>query len=188
MSGRTLFAIYKPFINLLSTLFGLLPRPLGDLVYEMSTAFSNNAALLIRYCWLKARAASAGDNVYIGRHVVVKNVSSLCLGSNVSIHDSCYIDAMGGISIGDNVSIAHSSSILSFDHQWCDKNVPIKYNPVSLQSVSIGNDVWIGCGTRILAGVTISARVVVGAGSIVNKSVSSCVLVAGCPAKFIKNI
>ena len=68
------------------------------------------------------------------------------------------------------------------------KKTPIKYNSVSLHSVFVDNDVWIGCGVRILAGVKLSKRVIVGAGSIVTKDVGSAKLVAGNPAIFIKNI
>jgi acetyltransferase-like isoleucine patch superfamily enzyme len=51
----------------------------------------------------------------------------------------------------------------------------------------IGNDVWIGRSSIVLSGVTISDGAVVGAGSIVTKDVPSYAIVAGNPAKFIRN-
>lgn len=51
----------------------------------------------------------------------------------------------------------------------------------------IGNDVWIGRSSIVLSGVTISDGAVVGAGSVVTKDVPSFAIVAGNPAKFIRN-
>ena len=51
----------------------------------------------------------------------------------------------------------------------------------------VGNDVWIGEGAIIIAGVHIGDGAVVAAGSVVTKNVESCTIVGGNPAKFIKN-
>ncbi|WP_220727602.1 acyltransferase, partial [Marinilactibacillus psychrotolerans] len=84
------------------------------------------------------------------------------------------------------VSIAHSTSILSSDHTWDDKSLPIKYNKLSLKPVTIKSDVWLGCGVRILAGSFINKRVVIAAGAVVNKTIESNILAGGIPAKKIK--
>jgi acetyltransferase-like isoleucine patch superfamily enzyme len=137
---------------------------------------------------LKAITKKVGDNVYIGKYVILKNTYNLEIGSNVSIHDFCYLDAIGGISISDNVSIAHNCTILSANHTWSDISIPIKYNIENLKKTSIGDNVWIGCGVKILAGVNINTRVVVAAGSVINKDIDSNILVGGMPAKKIKDI
>lgn len=84
----------------------------------------------------------------------------------------CYFECSGGLMIGNNVSIAHSSSILTSTHTYSDFNLPIKYNEI-LKTVVIHDDVWIGCGVRILCGVHIDTRCIIGANSLVNKSVDS---------------
>jgi acetyltransferase-like isoleucine patch superfamily enzyme len=110
------------------------------------------------------------------------------MGDRISLHEFVYIDAAGGISIGNDVSIAHGCSIVSFEHGWSDINVPIKYNPIISKPVSIGSDVWIGCGVRILAGAKIGNRVVVAAGSVVKGVLAPGGVYAGSPAKRIKEI
>ena len=100
----------------------------------------------------------------------------------------CYIDGAGGIEIGNDVSIAHSSSILSTNHTWNDVTVPIKYNKETFSKVTIENDVWIGCGCRILAGVTLHERSVIAAGAVVTSTVESNSVYGGIPAKLIKKI
>jgi virginiamycin A acetyltransferase len=52
--------------------------------------------------------------------------------------------------------------------------------------VTIGNDVWVGYGTLILSGITVGDRVVVGAGSVVTRSVPAYAVVAGNPARVVK--
>ncbi len=54
--------------------------------------------------------------------------------------------------------------------------------------ITIGDDVWIGGGCTILAGVTIGDNSIVAAGSVVTKDVPSNTIVAGNPAKRIKDI
>lgn len=59
------------------------------------------------------------------------------------------------------------------------------YSPFEKECV-IGNDVWIGCNSTILRGVTIGDGAVIGANSLVNKDVPPYAIVAGTPAKVIK--
>lgn len=55
------------------------------------------------------------------------------------------------------------------------------------QKTHVGNDVWIGNGAIIIAGVTIGDGAIVAAGSVVTKDVEPCTIVGGNPARFIKN-
>jgi acetyltransferase-like isoleucine patch superfamily enzyme len=129
-----------------------------------------------------------GDNVFVGRSVEIKHWEKLTIGSNVSIHKQCYLDAVGGIHIDNDVSIAHQTSMISFEHTWEEASLPIRDNPVSAAKITIHSDVWVGCGCRILAGVEIFSRAVVAAGAVVTKNVLPHSIVGGVPAKPIKTI
>ena len=59
------------------------------------------------------------------------------------------------------------------------------YSPFEKECI-IGNDVWIGCNSTILRGVTIGDGVVIGANSLVNKSIPPYAIAVGTPAKVIK--
>ena len=54
--------------------------------------------------------------------------------------------------------------------------------------IVIGKNVWIGANVTIVAGVTIGDNVIIGAGSIVTKDIEKNIIVAGVPAKKIKDI
>lgn len=184
--GQRLFAKFSMVLLALSRTLRAIPIPLRRLIWDLSNPFGGNLALAIRYIVLCSLCRSVGENVYIGQNVRIVNPEALTIGDNVSIHASCYIDAVGGCEIGDNVSIAHASSILTFEHTWENPQLPIKYNPTINAAVSIKSDCWIGCGVRILSGVTIGTRCVVAAGAVVTRNVPHNAIAAGVPARVIK--
>jgi len=86
----------------------------------------------------------------------------------------------GGIHIGANCLIASGTTILSHDHCKRVDNQPL------LVDTYIGKNCFIAVNSTILPGVKIGDEVVVGAGSVVTKDVPSNCIVAGNPAKVIR--
>lgn len=187
-SGRDKFKKFKKIINLLIKLDSFLPKKVNSFLLQFFRNTNGVFGLLTRYILVKNLAQSCGDNVSIQPNVFLFNLHTISFGNNISIHPMCYIDGAGKISIGNDVSIAHNSSILSTNHTWKEIDVPIKYNPETFQEVIIQDDVWIGCGCRILAGVIIESRTIIAAGAVVNKKIESKSIYAGIPAKLIKKI
>jgi acetyltransferase-like isoleucine patch superfamily enzyme len=97
----------------------------------------------------------------------------------------CYLDATGGLTIGNDVSIAHGVSILTTEHEYAVPGVATRDAAVREAAVAIGDDVWIGAGARILAGVRIGDHAVVGAGAVVTRDVPARQVVAGVPARAV---
>ena len=192
MTGREFFRRTKRIIDMLVWADSFLPKKLNRLFFAMLAPFEGRGFIVLRYILIRNLAVSCGENVAVFHNVFINFGESgregLRFGKNVSVNTGCYIDASGGISIGDNVSIAHQTSILSTNHTWTDPNVPICYNEVASRPVRIEDDVWIGCGCRILSGVTIHSRSVVAAGAVVCRNVEFNTVVGGVPAKFLKNI
>ncbi|MBP3917181.1 acyltransferase [Clostridium sp.] len=187
-SGREKFAKMKKVIEINVFILKLFPKCALKILWNIINGWHGNVGLLLRYCIAKVLFKACGDNVYIAPYVIIKNFHNIELGDNVSIHQFCYIDAHESIVIGNNVSVAHGSSIIDFEHTWDDKSMPIKYNNLITKQIKIEDDVWIGCGCRILAGVTLKSRSVIAAGAVVNKNVGSSTVVGGVPAKIIKFI
>lgn len=184
--GRLLFKKYKRIINFFYKIYYFSPvvfrRCYGILF------FGNKFKILFNYFDLKSKSKYVGDNVYVSKNIIIKNPSNLSVGSNFSIHEFSYIDAAGEIEIGNNVSIAHNCSLISFEHGWDDISIPIKYNPTTLNKITIGNDVWLGCGVRILSGTVIEDRVIVAAGAVVKGHLESGYIYGGIPAKRLKKL
>ena len=88
------------------------------------------------------------------------------------------------IKIGDNVSIAYNVLIQDSDyHTTYDENGKSKLDTLP---ITIENNVWIGANAIILKGVTLGEGCIVAAGSVVTKSAPAYSLVAGNPARIIK--
>jgi maltose O-acetyltransferase len=96
------------------------------------------------------------------------------------------------IIIGDRVSIAPNVTIISeSEPNNSPKLAAIKYVKDKLlkdEKVIIENDVWLGASVTILPGVKIGEGAIVGAGAVVTKNVEPYTVVAGIPAKVIRNL
>lgn len=119
-------------------------------------------------------------DIYSGASISITKNATLVLGSgyaNRNLNLACF----ERIEIGENVFISENVTIRDSD----DHSIfPGKRK--STMPIRIGNHVWIGLNVTILKGVTIGNGAVIAAGSLVNKDVPENVLVAGVPAKIIK--
>lgn len=114
----------------------------------------------------------------------------ISIGSNCRFGAYNHITAINEIRIGDNLLTGKWVTITDNSHgssDFASLNVPPVERPlISKGTVVIGNNVWIGEKVTILPGVTIGNGVVIGANSVVTKSVPDYCVVAGNPAKIIK--
>jgi maltose O-acetyltransferase len=110
----------------------------------------------------------------------------LTIGEGCWINIGLLINLGAPITIGDKVAIGHDVMLLTDSHELGPEERRAS-NMIS-QPVTIGNGVWIGTRSVILAGVTIGAGSIVAAGSMVTKDVPSNVLVGGVPARIIREL
>lgn len=182
MTGRQLFIYIDKIYPLFKWIYFIYA------LYLKLSKVLQLSSIIIRYFYIKHVIKKCGTNVSIHSNVKLLGLKNIQIGSNVSFHTMCYIDGTGGLTIGDNVSIAHNTTIMTTNHSWNDLNKPIKYNPLTYKSVRIENDVWIGAGVRIMAGVTIHKHCIIAAGAVVTKDCYENGIYAGVPAKRIKDI
>lgn len=186
MNGRKVFEKYSKEINLLVRFINVFPRNIRLKKLEKLRKKDGKISMLKRYILVKSLSKSCGNNVAIFPDVFFENIENLSIGNNVSIHQMCYIDAEGIIEIGNDVSIAHRTTILSSNHSYVDDKIAIKYQPMKLNKTVIGNNVWIGCSSIIMSGVTIGEGCVVGGGSVVTHNIEANSISVGNPANIIK--
>ena len=109
---------------------------------------------------------------------------NIVLGKNVFINCNCVFLDCNVIKIGNNTVIGPNTHIYTVSHP-----IDVKLRKLYLQytkPVSIGCDCWIGGNVTILPGITIGNNVVVGAGSVVTKSIPDNVVAVGNPCRIIK--
>lgn len=109
---------------------------------------------------------------------------NITFGENVFVNASCHFQDQGGIRIGDNALIGHQVVLASLNHDMNPKDRGNLYPG----EIVIENDAWVGSNATVIKGITIGEGAVVAAGSVVTKDVSSYTIVAGNPARVIKEI
>jgi acetyltransferase-like isoleucine patch superfamily enzyme len=188
MQGRTLFRVFRPLLLAASAVLRLLPRSFSVLAMMLVRYIPTHLGVGMRYILLHRLSMHCGESVAVFEGIYLRRLHAAEFGDHISIHPMCYIDATGGLKIGSNVSIAHGTTIMTTTHNYTDAGVNIREAPELFGPVTIGSDVWIGAGVRILAGVSIGNRVVIGAGSVVTKDIPSNSLAVGVPARVVKSI
>jgi acetyltransferase-like isoleucine patch superfamily enzyme len=136
-----------------------------------------------------------GNNVKIGKHLF--NSSGLRIGgggrqhpnANFSIGDRCtihnnFINVCEPVEIGDDVGLSPDTSFLTHGY-WLSA---FDGYPASFSGIKIGNGVIIGYRSLVMMGVEITTNCVIGAQSVVTKSILKRGIYAGSPARFIKDI
>lgn len=188
MKRRRMFLKIRPIIIVLSFIFSVFGKKMNLLFFSIFRRMPGYIGQIVRYIFLKNCIKEIGDNVTIGPGVYFKWPERIKIGNNVTINEMCYIEGVGEVHIGNDVAIAHASTIMSSNHTYDIKDLPMNLNPIVGSRIIIEDDVWLGCGVRILAGVHIKSRTIVAAGAVVNKSFEGNTILGGVPAKIIKNI
>lgn len=111
---------------------------------------------------------------------------NITVGDNFYTNTNCCILDCAKVTIGNNVWIGPNVGIYTPNHAFDSKERSDGYEK-SLPIV-IGDNVWIGGGVNIIGGVRIGENSIIGAGSVVTKDIPAGVIVAGNPAKIIREI
>ena len=143
--------------------------------------------------------ALSTDGVKIGRNCVIgENTKIECTGSlsrigkgivigdNTTFGNDCYFGAAGGIEIGQDVIAGQYIRFHSENHNYSDINMHIKDQGVTHKGIEIGDNCWIGAGVVFLDGAELGNGCVVGANAVVTKKFPDNSVIAGVPAKLIK--
>lgn len=128
----------------------------------------------------------------IGEEFCIEQPFHCDVGYNIQIGESFYSNYNlvilddARITIGDHVFIGPDCGIYAAGHpiNVKQRNAGLEY----AKPVTIGDNVWIGGGVKIVPGVTIGSNSVIGAGSVVVKDIPDGVIAAGNPCKVVRKI
>lgn len=142
------------------------------------------------------RHIKIGTKVFIAENAFLSVVTNshnrvfdpvLEIGSGVCIGRNFHVSCVSHVLIEENVLISDNVYIGDGYHGFEALNTPIIYQPmISKGPVKVRKDSFIGINSVILPGVTIGAHSVVGASSVVTRSVPDYCVVAGNPARVIR--
>ena len=146
--------------------------------------------------------------ISIGKNTHIRgNLQVFAYGGSIEIGNNCYVGELSyiwsgeKIVIGNNVLISHQVNIIdSNSHELnaqervqgylhiISKGHPTEKGSILTSPIIINDNAWISFGVIILKGITIGEGAVVAAGSVVTKNVAPYTLVAGNPARYIKDL
>lgn len=171
-----------------NSLLKSLALRLNRLKWAMLGLKGAGTAILDPHCRIRnPRNLKLGKKVHLWPYAYLFcRKGTIHIGNNTVIRDYTVIQSLECVSIGDNVLIAPHCMITDANHNL-DPNTPITQSGRTAAPVTIGNNVWLAAGAKVMPGVTIGDNAVVAAGAVVTKDVAPNTVVGGVPAKFIKN-
>jgi acetyltransferase-like isoleucine patch superfamily enzyme len=133
---------------------------------------------------------NCGGSITIGKNCEIHPFSMLLThGGHIHIGDNCSVNPFtiiygcGGAYIGNNVRIAAHVMVVPENHNPGTDAIPLHLSGKTRKGIRIDDNVWIGAGARILDGVNVGRNAVIGAGSVVTRSVPANTTVVGVPAR-----
>lgn len=156
---------------------------------------SDYDALTVRRSILEKLFGTIGQNVSVDTPFYCDYGENIHIGNNVIININCTFVDCNRIEIGDKTLIASNVQMYTATHpvlpderfvkNWNSMQARPFFQTSSLP-IKIGQNVWIGGGVIILPGVTIGDNSVIGAGSIVTRSIPANSIAVGNPCRVIK--
>ncbi len=110
----------------------------------------------------------------------------LVIGDRCHVGRDCFFDLWNRITLGDRVAVAMRCTFLT--HISVGPSVLRSLYPTVSAPIVVGDDSYIGAGATLLHGVTLGRRCLVAAGSVVTRSFADGCLIAGVPARKIRDL
>lgn len=139
--------------------------------------------------YVAERADVVADELHLGARSYI--AAGCQIRDRLTVGDDCSLNpgvtTAGTVTIGDGVRIASHVALYGFNHTFDDLDTPIWLQPLTVRGIVIEDDVWIGTHVVVCDGVTIGAHSVVAAGAVVVRDVPAWSVVAGVPARVVRD-
>jgi acetyltransferase-like isoleucine patch superfamily enzyme len=133
------------------------------------------------------RGITIGDGVFIGRGTILScKDGDIELGDHVNIGFNSEIFSGSRVVVGAHGLLAAYTYLVGGGHEFGRPEVPVIEQERSSRGITLGENVWLGAGAKVLDGVTIGRDVVVGAGAVVAADLPDGVVAAGVPARVLR--
>jgi len=116
---------------------------------------------------------------------VVAGQAEVVVGPRSYVGPRCLMYGHAGIRVGRDVLLANDVQLICGNHTFARRDIPIRAQPPEGKPIVIEDDVWLGASVIVLGGVTVGRGSVVGAGSVVTRSLPPYSIARGVPAKVV---
>ncbi len=162
----------------------------GTLLAHAATLFPQQSFARTRTMMLRAAGVRIGPQSLVQGAVRITGVGNPCsylsIGTYTIITGPLHVDLAAPVVIGNCVRIGHDSSLITVNHQIGPKW--LRAGTSEFGPIEIGNGAWLASRVMVLPNVRIGAGAVVAAGAVVTRDVPPNTLVAGVPARVIREL
>lgn len=157
-------------------------RRARDLLHALNA--SRDGQRELRMDLIRRLLGAAGEGVWIEPPFFCDYGTNLRVGDRVFFNFNCVVLDVAPVTIGNDVMFGPAVQIYTATHPmgYRERRTGLE----AAKPIVIGSDVWVGGGATILPGVTIGARSVIGAGSVVTRDVPEGVFAAGNPCRVVR--
>lgn len=172
-------------------LYDALDQELSDerlaarlLIKKLNDSAENETQLRSKI--LKELLPNAGPGLWLQPPFYCDYGTNILMGEKVFFNFNCTVLDVTYVTIGSRTLFGPNVQIYTATHpmDWRERASGLEY----AKPINIGEDVWVGGSVVICPGVTIGDRSVIGAGSVVTKSIPSDVFAAGNPCRVIRSL
>jgi acetyltransferase-like isoleucine patch superfamily enzyme len=133
------------------------------------------------------RGIVIGDGVFLGRGTILScKDGDIVLGNHVNLGFNCEIFSASRVTVGDYGLFAAYTYLVGGGHEFERGAGPVVKQARPSRGITLGRNVWLGAGAKVLDGVTIGSDVVVGAGAVVTEDLPDGAVAAGVPARVLR--
>ena len=135
---------------------------------------------------LKKLLPNAGAGLWLQPPFYCDYGMNIFMGENVFFNFNCVVLDVAEVTIGSRTLFGPNVQIYTATHpvNYLERAAGLEF----AKPIFIGNDVWIGGSAVICPGVIIGDKTIIGAGSVVTKSIPAGVFAAGNPCKVIRQL
>jgi acetyltransferase-like isoleucine patch superfamily enzyme len=133
------------------------------------------------------RGIDIGKGVFLGRSTILScKDGDIVLGDHTNLGFHCEIFSGSTVTVGRHGLFAAYVYLVGGGHEFERADVAVIDQPRASEGISLGDNVWLGTGAKVLDGVTLGSHVVVGANAVVNADLPDGAIAAGVPARVLR--
>ena len=133
------------------------------------------------------RGITVGNGVFLGRGTILScKDGDIVLGDQTNLGFHCEVFSASTVTVGRHGLFAAYTYLVGGGHEFDRADVPVIDQARSSRGIALGDNVWLGTGTKVLDGVRIGRDVVVGAGAVVTEDLPDGAVAVGIPARVVR--
>jgi acetyltransferase-like isoleucine patch superfamily enzyme len=133
------------------------------------------------------RGIEIGNGVFLGRGTILScKDGDIILGDHTNLGFHCEIFSASRVTVGRHGLFAAQAYLVGGGHEFERAELAVIDQPRSSEGITLGDNVWLGTGVKVLDGVHLGDDVVVGANAVVTADLPDGAIAAGVPARVLR--